>query len=207
MTTHGTASVDGIYVEFQAAVLRALPRNIDPNVALGWTKNGESLARTLRGVLLPSDERCAFQSSTAETYPVTVDYDFLIGEAVTGGKYERVDPDFSTSDLWTWRKGTANILIELLHFNRAVSASQAFSELDKMGCRPVEIHELLAFGKKYPEIQLEFPVVALGSVLRRSEGYCAPYLGDISSKRVLGVNGVTGFWTFNETCRFAAVRK
>ncbi|MBI2033928.1 MAG: hypothetical protein HYT13_02415 [Candidatus Liptonbacteria bacterium] len=48
-TKHGTASqVTGGYVEFQAAVLRALPRDINPDVALGWTQNGESLARVLR---------------------------------------------------------------------------------------------------------------------------------------------------------------
>ncbi len=56
MATHGTASqlhVDGAYVEFQQAVLRALPRDIDPDVADGWRNNGESLARVLREALHP----------------------------------------------------------------------------------------------------------------------------------------------------------
>ena len=53
-TKHGTASqVTGSYVEFQGAVLRALPRDINPDVALGWTQNIESLARVLRDALMP----------------------------------------------------------------------------------------------------------------------------------------------------------
>lgn len=51
---HETASqVTGGYVEFQAAVLRALPRDIDLQVAFEWTKNGESLALILREALCP----------------------------------------------------------------------------------------------------------------------------------------------------------
>ncbi len=59
MTTHGTASqlkVDGAYVEFQLAVLRALPRDIDPDIAEGWRNNGQGLAKVLREALLPPEE-------------------------------------------------------------------------------------------------------------------------------------------------------
>ena len=57
--SHGTASqltVDGAYVEFQLAVLRALPRDIDPDIADGWRNNGQSLARVLREALLPPEK-------------------------------------------------------------------------------------------------------------------------------------------------------
>lgn len=60
MAKHGTASqvtggqVTGGYIEFQAAVLRALPRNIDSDVALYWTRNGEELARVLHKLLRPA---------------------------------------------------------------------------------------------------------------------------------------------------------
>lgn len=54
MTKHETAShVPGGYVAFQAAVLLALPRDIEIDVALGWTHNGESLTRALREALMP----------------------------------------------------------------------------------------------------------------------------------------------------------
>jgi hypothetical protein len=38
---------------FHAAVLKALPRDIDPGLAQNWEKNGKSLTRVLREVLMP----------------------------------------------------------------------------------------------------------------------------------------------------------
>ncbi|MEW5907775.1 MAG: hypothetical protein AB1643_01140 [Patescibacteria group bacterium] len=56
MPKHGTTqAVEGSYVEFQVAVLRALPRDIDADTRLGWTKNGESLSRILREALMPNE--------------------------------------------------------------------------------------------------------------------------------------------------------
>ena len=48
-------TVDEKYLEFQLAVLRALPRNIDHKVAAHWRENGEELARVLEQALLPPD--------------------------------------------------------------------------------------------------------------------------------------------------------
>ena len=64
MKNHGTTpQITGIYAEFQAAVIKALPRDIDQDVALGWTKNGEALARILREALTPSGK------PTTSAYP------------------------------------------------------------------------------------------------------------------------------------------
>lgn len=69
----GTASqlhVDGAYVEFQMAVLRALPRDIDPDVADGWRENGEALARVLYEILVPSEQKQLDLLKLAATVPV-----------------------------------------------------------------------------------------------------------------------------------------
>lgn len=54
----GTASVPGWWVEFQAAVIRQLPRpdQIDQVTAEGWSSNQRSLKRVLAESLLPSAE-------------------------------------------------------------------------------------------------------------------------------------------------------
>lgn len=53
MLKHGTTSqTSGSYIEFQAAVLRALPRDIAPEIQRQWTSNGESLSRVLRQALV-----------------------------------------------------------------------------------------------------------------------------------------------------------
>lgn len=53
MRKRGTASVSGAYVEFQAAVLKALPRDLSDEAALRWTESGKSLAHVLREALSP----------------------------------------------------------------------------------------------------------------------------------------------------------
>lgn len=54
MSQRGTASVSGAYLEFQAAVLKALPRDIPVELALEWANNGEALARVLSDTLITS---------------------------------------------------------------------------------------------------------------------------------------------------------
>jgi len=200
-TKHGTASqVTGSYVEFQAAVLQALPRDIDSDVALGWTQNGESLARVLREALTPDNK------PAGNTYPLSVDYERSVEKGVKAGRYDWANSDITARNFPTERNGTAEVAVELVHFNRHVSTDEAFRELDRMGFRPAELHELLAFGEKHPEVQREFPVVALGSVWQfRYGSRFVPYLSGGDSERGLYL-GWIGFDWF-EVCRFAAVRK
>ena len=102
----GTAShVDGWYVEFQAAVLRALPRDIEPDVAMGWTKNGKALANNIRKVLMPPQDN--------GTLLLFSDNDIVIPSLSGKGTFSEVgdvilwlDPNFAglkadESDNWT----------------------------------------------------------------------------------------------------------
>ena len=50
---HGTALSLGQFTELAAAVLKALPRDIDPTVADGWVQNGASLVNALKTALCP----------------------------------------------------------------------------------------------------------------------------------------------------------
>ena len=43
----------GQQANFHAAVIKALPRNIDFNIALGWEQNGKALTKVLRETLIP----------------------------------------------------------------------------------------------------------------------------------------------------------
>ena len=201
MVNHGTASqVTGSYIEFQAAVLRALPRDIDSDVALGWTKNGESLARILREALTPNGK------PAGNAYPVTVNYDLSVEDAVKLGRYDWNNSDISSRNFQTKRKGTAEVAVELIHFNRYISTKDAQKELDQRVYRPAELHELLAFGEKYPNVQREFPIVALGFVWQvRGCRRDVSGLKGGGSERSLDLDWVGRGW--GEIYRFAAVRK
>ncbi|MDP2946269.1 MAG: hypothetical protein Q8N61_02345 [bacterium] len=201
MANRGTASqVTGGYVEFQAAVLRALPRDIDPDVALGWAQNGESLARVLKDVLTPNGK------PAGNTYPLSVNYDLPVEGAVKLGQYDWANGDITGKNFPTTRTGKAEVVVELIHFNRVISTKDAQRELDQRGYRPAELHELLAFGEKYPELQRQFPIVAPGSVWQYRVGdRRVPYLRRHGSRRSLNLSWIGHDW--HELCRFAAVRK
>lgn len=78
--------------------------------------------------------------------------------------------------------------------------------MDKIGLRPRGIEHLLAFGEKYPDIQREFPAVALGSRWQSSGGdWRVPYLDRDGSKRYLYLHWVD--YDFRPVCCFLASSK
>lgn len=198
---HGTTSqVDGSYVEFQAAILRALPRDIDLDVLLGWMRNGKALARVLKEVFMSAD------MPADNTYPLSVDYRKSVEDAVRSGLYDRADSDITTHNFPTKWKGTAKIRVELIQFNWWFSTDRILQELNRMGYRPAELHELLAFAEKYPDIQRAFPIVSLGSIWKDERGNRNPYLDSCAVGRTLGLHWDNDNW-HNEDYRFAAIRK
>lgn len=197
----GTASaVQGWFMELVGAVVRQLPRDINPTTANGWIKNQDALKKALREALLPNEK------STRNAYPIVVDYGKSMEEMVESGRYDWSDNNITSEHFPTERIGKMEIAVELVHFNRYIGIDEALQEFDRMGYRPAELYELLAFGEKYPEIQREFPIVALGSVWQASHGNCcAPYLCGHGSERRLHLDWLGDDW--DGICRFAAVRK
>lgn len=61
MHHHGNTLSLGQQANFHAAILKALPRDINPNVAHGWEINGEALTRALRKVLCQPETTIKFQ--------------------------------------------------------------------------------------------------------------------------------------------------
>ena len=200
----------GQFREFAGAVLRSLPDDLDPTTAQGWIENQESLARVLRETLLPDGKPAGLPAEASaqagNIYLLSVDYGRSVEDGVRAGRYDWANSDINSRNFPTERKGPAEVEVELVHFNRGISTDEALGELDRMGYRPAEVHELLAFGEKYPEVQIEFPVVALGSVWRDRYGNrVAPCLLGLGSER-----GLDLLWTeygWDKFFRFAAVRK
>ena len=144
-------------------------------------------------------------SQVAGSY-ISANYGMSVEDAVALGRYDWANSDIASKNFSTKRTGKANLTIELPHFNRTISTEGALRELDRMGMRSAELHELLAFGEKYPDVQREFPIVALGSVWRsRDGGRHVPCLSGGGSGRSLRLRWIVSGW--NDVYRFAAVRK
>ena len=199
----GTTQKMGVdlFAEFASKVVSRLPRDLDPKVAQRWIEDPTKLARVLREALMSPK-----QSNGIMTYPIFVNYGRTLEEMVLIGEYDWSNADITSVNFPTKTTGQADLIIELTHFNRSISTEDALKELDRMGYRPTELHELLAFGARYPEIQREFPVVALGSVWQESN--CRPFcvhLHGHSWERRLILGLIDGNWL--DVCRFAVVRK
>lgn len=159
----------------------------------------EEVSRGLQGII-------EGKQRTGNSYAVTVDYGMNVEDAVRLGRYDWVNENITSRNFPTKRRGTAEVVVELIHLERYVSTEGALRELDKMGYRPAELHELLAFGEKYPDVQREFPVVAPGSVWQYPGGARGvPCLFRHGSGRSLRLDWVGLDW--GGLCRFAAVRK
>ena len=143
-------------------------------------------------------------------YPISVDYEKSVEDAVRDGRYDWACPDITSSNFPTptrRKRKKVEVVMELLDFNRVTSTDEVLCELDKAGYRPLELRELLAFGEKRPEFQREFPIVALGSTWMcpySGNRRLVPYLGGLGSERRLNLFWVGCGWS--QFCRFAAVR-
>ena len=143
-------------------------------------------------------------------YPVFMDYEITIEEAVKRGRYDWTNSNITSDNFPTKQIGKAKLEVELVRFRRRISTKEALEEFDLMGRRPAEPKELLALGAQYPNLQRKFPIVELGFIWRcfiwRSRGYryvlCLSRMG---LRRNLSLCEVGRGW--NVIWRFATVRK
>lgn len=163
-----------------------------------------------------------------DTFSVTIDYAKSLADMITAGKYDYANNEIkeknfpiqrpSVSEADTGGSGpyrtpgsvsndnSTNIV--LVHLNKLAITTEVLAHMDKLGLRPARIEELLALGEKYPEIQRQFPVVALGSVWvgsgRRRD---VAYLDRDGSGRDLILHWGDPGSRWDEVSRFAAVSK
>ena len=139
-------------------------------------------------------------------FSISVNYDLSVESLVAQGKYDWKSSYITSKNFSTTRKGEATLNLELVPLNQVLTSEEVIAELKKQGLRPAELHELLAFGAKYPDEQRKYPIVALGSVWRYWDGYRhVPYLWRDGSERNLNLNYFVLRWLGHY--RFLAVRK
>lgn len=95
----------------------------------------------------------------------------------------------------------------IFHFNGMNSCQEekAKKEMDEAGYRSATLMELLALGEKYPDLQREFPIVAMGSSFWGYKGLFVPTLGDGPRGRALEHQDISV--GLGSKHRFLAVKK
>jgi len=141
-----------------------------------------------------------------KVFRLVVNYDESVEILVARGKYNYANPNIIAENFPTSRKGTVETELHLVHLNRVVSTDEALRALDQMGFRPAEVKEILTLGAERPDLQREFPIVALGSRWQRPYGYASvACLYDDACGRFLNLYWIEYGWS--EYFRFLAVRK
>jgi hypothetical protein len=115
----------------------------------------------------------------------------------------------------TGKEGIERVDISIVHFNRPIGLLAVVRELNHLGFRGADFREFLEVGFRYPCLQCQFPLVAVGAGCKNNSGDCGvPYLwynrqlGD----RLLLLNQAAGFQNriareFQPFCRFVVVSK
>jgi hypothetical protein len=167
---------------------------------------GGNIANVLTDDQLVADLADRIVGAQSDTYSLTIDYTKSVEQMLADGGYDYKNPDITSHHFRHEATGKVVVVAQLVHFDRFTSTDDALKELSKRGLRPATMAELLAFGSKYPDVQRQFPVVALGSVWANRSGdrYVGSLSGDASG-RYVGRDWFGGGW--HSRCRFLAVRK
>lgn len=126
-------------------------------------------------------------------YPVQIDYDLSLKDMVEAGNYNRVDPDILNFSVIgkgkreihlqllmiidscghtgviqfpVPRQGNASSDEGIVVINAekgVIYSEEVFACMDSVGLRPAKVEEMLAFGARYPTVQLQHLVICLGS--------------------------------------------
>jgi len=143
------------------------------------------------------------------TYDITVDYNQTIEQMVAAGSYNYANRDISSANFGqevVAKKGVREELkAVLLHLDRVATSQEVLAEMERLGLRPATLAELLALGAKHPELQREFPIIALGSSCTLHGYRQVAFLWSDVSRRGLYLSSFGGRWTGH--CRFLAVSK
>ena len=137
-----------------------------------------------------------------------VDYTKTVEQAIADGNYDWKNSDvtaknFPISPEMIGKK--VDISGRLFHFDRNIGSENAIKKMDSDGCRPATLMELLALGATHPELQKQFPIIALGSVWRTFIGFRqVPYLDVNDNDRKLNLSYFGDDWW--ACCRFLGVR-
>ena len=137
------------------------------------------------------------------TFKQLVNYDLSIKELVK--EYDWKNDDLTDKNFPSVEKGEKEVEFTLFHFGKSMTSEEAISKMEKSGYRSATIKELLSFGNKYPDLQREFPIVALGSVAKLDGGQCVGSLDESCSERGADLHsyGIAG----GGRSRFLAVHK
>ena len=127
-----------------------------------------------------------------------------IKDRVAAGNYDWANKNIN-DDNFELTEPEGDVEVVLFHPNKMMTSEEVIAAMAEAGLKPALIDHLLAYGEQHSEVQLEFPIVCLGSECTLGSGRSVPYLGRWEGRRRLDrLSWFAGLW--REDYRFLAVR-
>ncbi len=124
-------------------------------------------------------------------YRISVDYNMPLVDMLAAGGYDWGNSDVNDANFPIppsfLELGKVDINLELVCFGRKMSYEKVLEDLYSRGLRPGILPELLAFGAKYPDKQLEYPIMEVGSTWPDRGGYRGVFLRRGNRERGISV--------------------
>jgi hypothetical protein len=130
------------------------------------TSKGSQL---VRGASMAADHLIRADVIERNRYPIQSKHKSL-QDAIRAGQYDYVNDHIRPEHFKIEGEIVVDTEALLYHPNCSIDRDSVIKELDQMGLKAATLPELCAFGATYPDIQRDFPVVALGSVYVRRHG-------------------------------------
>jgi len=145
-------------------------------------------------------------STITHTFTVLVDETKTVEELVKEGDYDWSNGNVTSKNFpQPLNQKQEDREVVLFHFGKQMTSEQVVAEMDKVGYRPGTVHEILGLGIARPDLQREFPIIALGSTCVLDGNRPVAYLYRYADKRYLRLYWFDRDWY--GYCRFAGVRK
>lgn len=148
----------------------------------------------------------AMPEPTITDYTLTVNYDLSIEEMVEAGKYDKANPNITSDNFPVAGHGSKELVTKTIHYDYYITTEEVIADLDKRGLRPATPAKILKFGEMYPNLQEEFPIIALGQIWAYLNGHRDVIALDSDGRgRDLDLISFDNVWGTH--CRFLAVEK
>jgi hypothetical protein len=128
-----------------------------------------------------------------------------IEKLVKDGKYDWSNSNINDENFPLKSEKVQTLDVALFHFDEEIESAEAIARMEKEGYVPATVEHLLSLGIQYPDLQREFLIVALGSVVQLYGIRRVAYLDGSGSRRGLDLDWLDGRW--RRQCRFLAFRK
>ena len=178
----------------------------------GWDEESPSPAQLkeffaqIESGRMTGKELQALLTGGHKEFLIVVDYNRSLSKMIKAGNYDWINSNITVNHFPIEGSGQQEKNFSLFHFNKAKTSEEVIVEMNKEGFSPAKIEDLLALGESQPELQKQFPIVALGSVWRDShDDSLVPCLDWFGMRHNLDLCCFTNSW--DSDYRFLAVRK